>query len=82
MNDVMAVVVMRARRCSRSARYRTHAPADCRTDAGTASAAGDRADHSSRAGADQAAAERALSRIVRICIGRRCNYQRNPDQAG
>ena len=68
MDDVMVIVaVIRARRCGGSAHYRSHAPADCRTDASTMPATRDRAYHGPSAGAEQAAVNCAVGRIVRVC---------------
>jgi hypothetical protein len=68
IDDVVAVVaVMWARRRGGNARYRSHASAYSRTDTRTPPTPCDRTNHSPRAGADQAAADRAVGRIVRVC---------------
>jgi len=65
IDDVMMVVaVMWARWRGDGAGYRSYAPANRRTDTGTMSAARDCADRSPGAGADQAAADCAVGRIV------------------
>ena len=73
------VTVMWARRCGRSAGYGAHTSADRRTDTSTVPAAGDRADYRSSAGADQAAADRALSGIVRVREGSGCQHHSSAD---
>ena len=57
-------------------------PRHRRTDAGTTPAARDRADYSSGARADQAATDRALSRIVGVSEGRGSEYQPDAEYAG
>src|SRR6266436_5898452 len=68
--------------CRGSPGYGPQASADCRADASTATAAGDRTDDSSGAGADQAAAERAFAGVVRICRSCRCEQQSSADHIG
>lgn len=83
MRDVMAIVaVIWARRCCGSARYRTHAPANRRTDASTTPAARNCADDGSGACPDQAAAYRTICGIVRIRRGRGRQQQSSADNAG
>jgi hypothetical protein len=55
--------------------------ADRRAHGSTTPATGDRADHSSRAGAEQTATEGALGRIVRVCPGCRRKHQSGGDDA-
>ena len=69
MDDVMVIVaVIRARRCGGSAHYRSHTPANRRTDTGAMPAARDCPDHSPGAGAEQTAADCAVGRIVRVRV--------------
>jgi hypothetical protein len=70
MDDVMVIVaVIRARRCGGSAHYRSHTPANRRTDTGAMPAARDCPDHSPGAGAEQTAADRAVRGIIWVCEG-------------
>jgi hypothetical protein len=71
MDDVAVIAGVRARwRCG-STCYRTQTSSDRRTDAGSMSAAGNRADYSPGAGSKQSAADRSLGGIVRVRVGRR-----------
>jgi hypothetical protein len=71
MGDAMVIAGVRARwRCG-STCYRTQASANCRTDARTMSATSNRADYGPGARSDQTAADRSLSGIVRVRVGRR-----------
>ena len=68
IGDVMVVVaVIRTRRCCGSAHYRSHTPANRGADTGTMPAARNCANHSSRARAEQSAANRTVGRIVWVC---------------
>lgn len=80
MSDRMAVIaVMWARRCGGSARYGADTPANRRTDAGTAPAAGDCADDSSGSGTEQTTADRAIGGIVWVCGGGARQQQSSAD---
>jgi hypothetical protein len=67
--------------CRGSPGYGTQASADCRTDASTTPAAGDRTNDSPGAGADEAAAERTFAGIVRVCGSRRRQQQSSAGHA-
>jgi hypothetical protein len=73
--DVMIVAAIcrawRTRRCRGSPGYGAQPAADSRTDAGAMPAAGDCADDSPGARAEETSSERALARIIRIGMGRR-----------
>jgi hypothetical protein len=57
---------VRSRWCCSSTSYRTQTPSDCRTDASATPTASDSSDYSPRAGAEQAPAECALTRVVGV----------------
>ena len=63
------------RRSSRSAGYGAGSPADCSTEGGTMTAADRTPDRSPCPGAEQAAADRALARIIRVRAGGQRQYQ-------
>jgi hypothetical protein len=72
----MAVIAMAWRRGRGSGPDGSpYTSADRGTNSSTTPAAGDRAQHSSCAGADKTATDSALSRIVRVGPGRRCEHQ-------
>jgi hypothetical protein len=74
MNVVIVAAVCRTRRACRrrgSPGYGAQPAADSRTDAGAMPAAGDCADDSPGARAEETSSERALARIIRIGMGRR-----------
>jgi hypothetical protein len=62
---------MRARRSCGSAGHGAQPAANCRADACATPAAGDCADDSPGAGAEQTSSECALTRIIRVCMSRR-----------
>jgi hypothetical protein len=68
--------------CRGSPGYGAQASADCRTDASTTPTTSDRTDDGPGTGADQAAAERAFTGIVRIRGSRRRQQQSTADHAG
>jgi hypothetical protein len=76
------IAVAWGRWCGGCPGYGAQASADCRTDASTTPTAGDRTDDSPGAGADQAAAERALTGIVWVRGSRRRQQQSGADHAG
>jgi hypothetical protein len=71
MDNMPVRAGVRARRRCGSPCYRTQTPSDRRTNPGTMPTAGNRADYSPGAGAQQAVADRSLGGIVRIREGRR-----------
>jgi hypothetical protein len=79
---VVMMTVIWARRCGGSAGYSAHASADRRSYASTTSTTCDRTDYSTGAGADQAAADRALRWIVRVREGAGSEHQPDADNAG
>jgi hypothetical protein len=80
-SGAVVIAVAWGRWCGGSPGYGAQAAADCRTDASTTPAAGDRTDDSPGAGADQAAAERTFAGIVRVCGSRRRQQQSSADHA-
>jgi len=79
----MAIVaVMGTRRCGGSARYGAHAPANRRTDTGTAAASRDRTDYSPGTGADQPSPQRSLGGIVGVRERGGRQHQPGADYAG
>ena len=79
---MVMMTVIWARRCGGSAGYSAHASADRRSYASTTPTARDRTDYSTGAGADKAAADRALSWIVRVREGGGSEHQPYADNAG
>jgi hypothetical protein len=81
MGDATVVAAVRGRWCGGGAGYGAQASADRRTDAGTVPAASNCSDYSPGAGAEQAAANRALAGIVRVSEGGRRQHQSSTHHA-
>jgi hypothetical protein len=71
MDDVTVIAGVRSRRRCCSPCHSAQTPSDRRTDPGSMPTAGYRADYNSGAGSEQTAADRSLSGIVRVGVGRR-----------
>ena len=82
MRDPVVIAAVRARWCRGGAGHCSQAAADRRPYSGAMSAAGNSADYSPGAGAQQTTAERALAGIIGVRSGRHCINQARADHTG
>jgi hypothetical protein len=81
MDDVAVITGMRSRRRCGSPCHGAQTPSDQSSYASAMPAAGNSADYSPSAGAEQAAAERTLGGIIGVRRGRRRQQQPGTDHA-